>query len=76
MDDQVHQLNSSLETATMQPYGVVFLAGVGAWPAAARFLATGPVLTWVLSRWGHILLPVALIGIGLIILVDGGGFGR
>ena len=55
---------------------MVFLAGVGAWPAAARFLATGPVLTWVLSRWGHILLPVALIGIGLIILVDGGGFGR
>jgi len=75
MDNQVHQLNSSLETATMQPYGVVFLAGVGAWPAAARFLATGPVLTWVLSRWGHILLPVALIGIGLIILVDGGAFG-
>ena len=54
---------------------MVFLAGVGAWPAAARFLATGPVLTWVLSRWGHILLPVALIGIGLIILVDGGAFG-
>jgi len=38
----------------------------GHWPGA----------DWVLSRWGHILLPVALIGIGLIILVDGGGFGR
>ncbi|MFG3099078.1 hypothetical protein ACGFZL_00850 [Streptomyces sp. NPDC048182] len=29
----------------------------------------------LLARWGHILLPVVLIGIGLLILIEGGAFG-
>jgi cadmium resistance protein CadD (predicted permease) len=27
------------------------------------------------SRWGHVILPVVLIGIGLVILIEGGAFG-
>ncbi len=45
------------------------------WIAAGRYFATRPVIARALSRWGHILLPVVLIGIGLLILVEGGAFG-
>jgi cadmium resistance protein CadD (predicted permease) len=50
-------------------YAVVFLALVAVWVAAGRFLATRPVIARALSRWGHVLLPVVLIGIGLLILL-------
>jgi len=56
-------------------YCVVFLVLVGVWCAAGRFVATRPVIARPLSRWGHILLPVVLITIGLIILIEGGAFG-
>jgi len=56
-------------------YAVVFLVGVAIWCAAAWYVATRPAVTKLLSRWGHILLPVVLIGIGLVILVEGGAFG-
>ena len=56
-------------------YCVVFLVLVGVWCAAGRFIATRPVIARPLSRWGHILLPVVLIIIGLIILIQGGAFG-
>ncbi|MEV6925598.1 cadmium resistance transporter [Dactylosporangium sp. NPDC051485] len=59
----------------MTVYAIVFLALVGVWIAAGRHLATHPVITRTLSRWGHILLPVVLIGIGLLILIRGGAFG-
>jgi cadmium resistance protein CadD (predicted permease) len=49
----------------------VFLVLVAVWVAAGRFFATRPVIARALSRWGHILLPVVLIGIGLLILVEG-----
>jgi cadmium resistance protein CadD (predicted permease) len=52
-------------------YAVVFLVLVAAWVAAGRSLATRPVVARVLGRWGHVVLPVALIGIGLLILVSG-----
>jgi cadmium resistance protein CadD (predicted permease) len=55
---------------------VVFLVLVAVWVAAGRFFATRPVVARALSRWGHILLPVVLIGLGLLILVEGGVFGR
>jgi cadmium resistance protein CadD (predicted permease) len=29
----------------------------------------------VLTGWGHLILPVVLIAIGLIILIEGGAFG-
>lgn len=54
---------------------VVFLILVGVWCAAGRFVATRPVIAKPLGRWGHILLPVVLIAIGLLILIEGGAFG-
>ena len=54
---------------------VVFLILVGVWCAAGRFVATRPVIARPLGRWGHILLPVVLIAIGLLILIEGGAFG-
>jgi cadmium resistance protein CadD (predicted permease) len=61
--------------AGMVVYCVVFLVLVAVWCALGRFLATRPIIARTLSRWGHILLPVVLIGIGLLILVEGGAFG-
>ncbi|MGW3292123.1 cadmium resistance transporter [Streptomyces sp. NPDC001002] len=59
----------------MSVYAVVFLVLVAVWCFAGRFFATRPVIAKVLSRWGHILLPLVLIGIGLLILIEGGAFG-
>jgi cadmium resistance protein CadD (predicted permease) len=56
-------------------YTAVFLVLVGVWCVAGRFFATRPIIAGALSRWGHILLPVVLITIGLIILIQGGAFG-
>lgn len=53
----------------------VFLALVAVWVAAGRLLATHTLIARTLSRWGHVLLPIVLIGLGLLILVDGGAFG-
>ncbi|MBO2461260.1 cadmium resistance transporter [Actinomadura violacea] len=58
----------------MSVYAVVFLVLVGIWCAVGRYFATRPVIARTLSRWGHVLLPVVLIGIGLLILVEGGAF--
>jgi cadmium resistance protein CadD (predicted permease) len=62
-------------TAGMTIYVIVFLIGVAIWCAAGWFLATRPLIAKTLSRWGHIILPVVLIGIGMTILVEGGAFG-
>ncbi|MFI1735071.1 cadmium resistance transporter [Streptomyces acidicola] len=59
----------------MSVYAVVFLILVAVWCFAGRFFATRPVVAKALSRWGHILLPLVLIAIGLLILVEGGAFG-
>jgi len=53
----------------------VFLILVGVWCAAGRYFATRPVIAKALARWGHIVLPVVLIAIGLAILIEGGAFG-
>ncbi|GAA2208755.1 cadmium resistance transporter [Nonomuraea monospora] len=63
-------------TVGMIIYIVVFLVLVAVWCLAGRFFATRPVIAKALSRWGHLLLPVVLIGIGLLILIEGGAFGR
>jgi len=52
-------------------YVVVFLVLVGIWVAAGRYFATRPAVAKVLSRWGHVLLPVVLIAIGALILAEG-----
>ncbi|GAA2079835.1 cadmium resistance transporter [Actinomadura alba] len=59
----------------MSVYAVVFLALVAVWCLAGRFFATRPIIAEALSRWGHVLLPLVLIAIGLLILVEGGAFG-
>ncbi|MET9388226.1 cadmium resistance transporter [Streptomyces sp. NPDC002928] len=59
----------------MSVYVVVFLILVAVWVVAGRYFATRPVIAKALARWGHILLPVVLIGIGLLILIEGGAFG-
>ncbi|MGV9625418.1 cadmium resistance transporter [Streptomyces sp. NPDC003487] len=59
----------------MSVYVIVFLILVAVWCWAGRFFATRPVIARALSRWGRILLPVVLIGIGLLILIEGGAFG-
>jgi cadmium resistance protein CadD (predicted permease) len=62
-------------TGGMTVYVVVFLILLALWIAAGRYFATRPVVAEALSRWGHIVLPVVLIGLGLLILVEGGAFG-
>ncbi|MFD5539919.1 cadmium resistance transporter [Streptomyces sp. NPDC127079] len=59
----------------MSVYAIVFLILVAVWCFAGRFFATRPVIAKTLSRWGHILLPLVLITIGLLILIEGGAFG-
>lgn len=56
-------------------YAIVFLIGVAVWCAAGWFLATRPLIAKALSRWGHLILPLVLIAIGLVILIEGGAFG-
>jgi cadmium resistance protein CadD (predicted permease) len=48
---------------------------VALWCALGWFFATRPLIARALSRWGHLLLPGVLIGIGIIILVKGHAFG-
>ena len=55
----------------MTVYAVVFLILVAVWVAAGRFFATRPLIAKALSRWGHVVLPVVLIGVGLLILLGG-----
>jgi cadmium resistance protein CadD (predicted permease) len=52
-------------------YVVVFLVLVGVWCAVGWFLATRPVVARALARWGHLVLPVVLVGIGVVVLVQG-----
>ena len=56
-------------------FASVFLVLVAVWIVAGKFLATRPPVARALARWGHVLLPVVLIGIGIVILVEGGAFG-
>jgi cadmium resistance protein CadD (predicted permease) len=56
-------------TTHLASYVVVFLLGVAVWCAAGFFLATRPLLAQFLNRWGHILLPVTLVAIGVSILI-------
>jgi cadmium resistance protein CadD (predicted permease) len=56
-------------------YVIVFLLLVAVWCVAGWWFASRPVVAQVLTRWGHLILPVVLITIGLIILIEGGAFG-
>ncbi|GGJ80438.1 cadmium transporter [Pilimelia anulata] len=55
--------------AAVAGYAAVFLVGVGVWCAAGHWLATRRAVARTMARWGHAVLPVALIAIGLTILL-------
>ncbi|MBE1499195.1 cadmium resistance protein CadD (predicted permease) [Amycolatopsis lexingtonensis] len=55
-------------SGSLAGYVVVFLAGVAVWCVAGRFLATRPAVAPVLARYGHVVLPVVLVGLGVLIL--------
>jgi cadmium resistance protein CadD (predicted permease) len=66
---------TNISTSETIVYCVVFLVLVGVWCVAGWFVASRPVIARPLARWGHVLLPVVLITIGLLILIEGGAFG-
>jgi len=66
---------ATADTADVLTYCVVFLVMVGAWCALGAFLATRRPVARALSRWGHVLLPAALVAVGLAILAEGGACG-
>jgi len=66
---------TTISTGGLIIYAVVFLVLVGVWCAAGRFFATRPVIAKALAKWGHLVLPVVLIAVGLFILIEGGAFG-
>lgn len=61
--------------AAITAYAVVFLALVAVLVLAARYVATRRPIAEVLERWEHVLFPLVLIGLGIVILVEGGAFG-
>ena len=65
----------SVEPLAVVAYCVIFLALVAVLVALARFVATRPPIAEVLERFEHILFPIVLIGLGIVILVNGGAFG-
>lgn len=56
-------------------YSVVFLLLVAVLCVVGRAVAGHPVVARALERWGHVLLPVVLVVLGVVILVEGGAFG-
>ncbi|MDT7654095.1 MAG: hypothetical protein QOI36_5501 [Pseudonocardiales bacterium] len=62
-------------TAGLVVYTVVFLILVAVWCMAGLFFTTRPQVARALARWGHIVLPVVLVGLGVAILIEGGAFG-
>ncbi len=57
---------------TTTSYVAIFLVGVAIWCATGWYIASRPAVATALARWGHILIPVVLIAIGLSILIGGG----
>ncbi|WP_448073917.1 cadmium resistance transporter [Georgenia yuyongxinii] len=66
---------ATVSTSAIVAYCVVFLALVAVLVMAAKFVATRRPIAEVLERWEHILFPLVLIGLGVVILVEGGAFG-
>ncbi len=58
-------------TGVQLVYVCVFLVMVAVWCAAGRLVASRPVVARVMTQWGHIVLPVVLIAVGLSIVMEG-----
>lgn len=52
----------------------IFLVMVLIWLTTARYLTTHPMLTKVISKYGHIITPIVLVLLGLYILKENGSF--
>ena len=65
----------SIGPTAVVAYCIVFLALVAVLVVAARFVATREPIAEFLERWEHVLFPLVLIGLGVVILVEGGAFG-
>ena len=66
---------ATASTTAIIAYCLVFLALVGLLVLAAKYVATRRPIAEVLERWEHILFPLVLIGLGIVILLEGGAFG-
>ena|SRR5690625_4228628 len=66
---------ATASTTAIIAYCLVFLALVGLLVLAAKYVATRRPIAEVLERWEHILFPLVLIGLGVVILLEGGAFG-
>ncbi|WP_447924978.1 cadmium resistance transporter [Georgenia muralis] len=62
-------------TGAIIAYSIVFLALVAVLVVLAKFVATRKPIAEILERWEHVLFPLVLIGLGVVILVEGGAFG-
>lgn len=62
-------------TGAIAVYAVVFLVLVAALVFVARFVATRRPIAELLERWESVLFPLVLVGLGLVILLEGGAFG-
>lgn len=62
--------------SAMAVYVTLFLIAAGLWCALSRRVAAHPAVAEVLERWEHVLLPVVFIGIGVVVMVEGGAFGH
>ena len=66
---------ATASTTAIIAYCLVFLALVGLLVLAAKYVATRRPIAEILERWEHILFPLVLIGLGVVILLEGGAFG-
>lgn len=66
---------ATVGTVGIVAFSVVFLVLIAVLVVAAKFLATRRPIARRLERWEHVLFPLVLIGLGLVILVEGGAFG-
>ena len=66
---------ATASTTAVIAYCLVFIALVGLLVLAARYVATRRPIAELLERWEHILFPLVLIGLGVVIILEGGAFG-
>jgi cadmium resistance protein CadD (predicted permease) len=69
------QVFANVGAGSIAVYAAVFFVLLGVRIAAGRYFVARPGTAPVLSRWGHVLLPVVLVGLGVLILEKGGAFG-
>ncbi|MEU4361864.1 cadmium resistance transporter [Promicromonospora sp. NPDC023987] len=62
-------------TGAIIAYSIVFLLLIAVLVLAAKFVATRKPIARILERWEHVLFPLVLIGLGAVILIEGGAFG-